>query len=65
MAADEQLQTGWFGQALDYLGANAIGYSIWSWRTKVPSAETTQSLYRADGSPRPALAVIERLTRQQ
>lgn len=64
MAADEQLQTRWFREALGYLGANAIGYSIWSWRTKVASAEATHSLYRADGSPRPALEVIKRIARQ-
>jgi hypothetical protein len=58
MAEDEALQARWFREALPYLIGEGVGYSIWSWRTVVESAEETHSLHREDGSPRPALDAI-------
>jgi hypothetical protein len=63
MEADEELQARWLKEALTYLREQGVGYSIWSWRTKVASAEAIHSLHRADGSPRPALEVIDELNR--
>jgi hypothetical protein len=65
MKADEEVQARWLKDGLTYLRQEGVGYSIWSWRTKVPSAEAIHSLHRADGSPRPALEVIENTHREQ
>ena len=63
MKADEELQARWLREALTYLRKQGVGYSVWSWRTKVASAEAIHSLHRADGSPRPALEVIDQVNR--
>jgi hypothetical protein len=63
MAADEELQARWLKEGLTCLREEGVGYSIWSWRTKVASAEAIHSLHRADGSPRPALEVIRQVNR--
>ena len=55
---DEALQVRWFREALAYLLQEGVGYDIWSWRTVVPSAEAIHSIYRADGTARPALEAI-------
>ena len=59
---DEATQVEWFTEALGYLVDENAGYSLWAWRTVVPHADATQALHReADGSPRPALEVVEEI----
>jgi len=60
-AAQETLQAQFLTQALTYLRDENIGFSLWSWRTVVPNAETTHSLQREDGSETPTLQAIRRL----
>jgi len=53
----------WYGRALSYLRTEGIGYSVWCWRTVVPTAEISHSLYREDDSRTPMLDVIARINR--
>jgi len=58
---DEALQVRWFREILPYLLGEGVGYSLWSWRTVVPSAEAIHSIYRADGTPRPSLEALRHI----
>jgi hypothetical protein len=59
-AGDERLQAEFLTGAMRYLGEQQVGFSLWDWRTVVPTAERTHSLVREDGTETPVLVRMRR-----